>query len=439
MKKRFCEFKDWGKILGVGILSLSINSSWANGNLVKEIQHKPTTNQETILTAENFAKNFRVVRNNDGKLISIEMRFFKEKFNLKTYLQELSQDIKNLKTVQKNGLETWESMLVELNSELNQELSLLTNKNDQIELEESISWLNKALHNLFAVENSELDSILADDFFSIYERDLKETLSLFSLSVIARPNENRYFFARKGLETLLEKALEMAAKKFSHVPWLNLVSSLVVRVHDMLWQQRNFNQYMLLHYLEQIPEAQLGLTLGEADLIFSSIYESRISFGDILSSNQAAQNWTQFGISRFYTELRAASKRARVLPLTNLSRLNFAFAKVPHRNQELANQGHFEIWNLRDPQHRFTSKLSLAYDSAKPQKVAQTRLLISLGEMGLGLAPVPAWIKGQVESFLKSFYRQHTQTEGALMGHSELAGNTHLKSVVRVQSLNPFF
>ncbi len=121
-----------------------------------------------------------------------------------------------------------------------------------------------------------------------FEFDLRDALKMLDLSIIANPNDARYFYRKNVTYEVVNRALNFAKKKFDNVPILNLVSFVIVKVHDLVLEQRTFHQNMLLHYLQNFTPEELGLSKKEADTVFSSIYESRIAPINFGESNRAA-------------------------------------------------------------------------------------------------------------------------------------------------------
>jgi hypothetical protein len=225
-------------------------------------------------------------------------------------------------------------------------------------------------------------------------------------------------------------ALNEAKKRFTHLPILNIASFVIVRVHDMMLEQRHFAHNMLLHYFENIPETKLGMTKEEVDRAVSSIYEYRIEATSVFESNNAARDWLNYGMNKFYMSVRAGIAVTREwtsglspMAFTNVKKLNWAFAEVTHQNVR-------KIYHLHHRAFMFSMKPSLAYDFSKPQRVKQLRALLNIGGTVLGFLKIPDGLKSSVHTFMNSFYVQQVRTEGALVGYFETAGNSQmLKSI----------
>ena len=190
---------------------------------------------------------------------------------------------------------------------------------------------------------------------------------------------------------------------------------------------------MLLHYLQNSSEAELGLTVEEADKIFSSIYESRISAINYRESNQAAATWAKYGLNKFYAMVRTANNKLRrsARTMDAVQRYNFAFfeAKI---------DGERVVKNLIHFKHGWSSQMATAYNYDQPDKVRRFRSLLNLGQVGLGFLPIPGWLKGQAESFIESYYVEQKRLEGALVGYFESNSNMVMAKAIKAQMINPY-
>ena len=193
---------------------------------------------------------------------------------------------------------------------------------------------------------------------------------------------------------------------------------------------------MLLHYFETIPETKLGMTKEEVDRSVSSIFEYRIEATNIFESNRAAGDWLNYGMNKFYMQVRAGNTRIRGWegPMTNVNfenieKLNFGFVSV-------TQQGARKIYHLHHMNHMFSSKPSLAYDYSNPKKVKRNRALLNLAGVALGFIQIPGWIKSSVVSFMDSMYVQQVRMEGALVGYFESTGNQPMIDRIYAQRAN---
>src|SRR5690606_18642214 len=165
-------------------------------------------------------------------------------------------------------------------------------------------------------------------FWKEFERKLHEAFLFIDPSVMANLEDPRFFYKRQVTYKVVNWALEQAKNRFSSMPVLNIASFVIVRVHDMMMEQRHFHHNMLLHYFDRIPETELGMTKGEMDRTVSSIYEYRIDVTDIFSSNAAARDWANWGVNKFFMQVRSGNSRMGSMGIENAKKLNFAFAEA---------------------------------------------------------------------------------------------------------------
>jgi hypothetical protein len=373
-----------------------------------------------------FEKRFNFVKNEAGEVTYVKMNLVNSKFTILPYVRQVRDDIKSeIKRMQSK------SSQAELEAFYDE---LYAGGDKSAEHAENVLAIRDSMENFKSVDidkffkRVETKSVLAN-----FKKELQKALDKYSLANIASTQDPRYFYKRNVTYAVVTKALEFAKKQFGEVPLLNLASFVIVKVHDMVLEQRLFHQNMLLHYLENVSEADLGISAKDADKIFSSIYESRIGVLSYRESNAAAANWTRYGLDKFYSMVRGANNRLRrsSRTLSNVKRLNYAFfeAKV---------DGERVIQNLVSNKHKFSGKMAIAYYYEKPNKVKRFRSLLNLGELGLGFLPLPGWLKSQVESFIASYYVEQKRTEGALIGHFELNGNAVMAKSIKNQLINPY-
>jgi len=228
--------------------------------------------------------------------------------------------------------------------------------------------------------------------------------------------------------------LNFAKKRLSQIPILNTASYVLVKVEELIRQRRMFHQNMLMHYLEKVSEADLGLKKIEVDHIMSSIYESRIDWFAFWESRTAKAQWDKYGFNKFFGELRFNNSRFRGVRSLYTSvggRLNYGFQEVTQDNENV-------IVNLAHNEHMFSRNLAVAYNMDRPQAIARKRMVIQLAELGLSFVPLPSFIKGFAEDFMKSFYKEQALVEGGLYGYFEANGRTEEVDLLKVQILNPF-
>jgi hypothetical protein len=191
---------------------------------------------------------------------------------------------------------------------------------------------------------------------------------------------------------------------------------------------------MLLHYLENFNEEELGLTHNEVNLIWSSIYESRIEWYNYWESKSAKANWDKYGINNFYANYRFANQnlhKSENLYSEINQRLNFAFQEVVLNNDKV-------IVNLFDNEGMFKKYPAIAMNLSKPSQVPRMRVMLSIAELGLSFVPISVTIKDAAANFMKSFYSKQKITEGALFGYYESEGNQVGMKNIAKQYMNPF-
>jgi len=376
-----------------------------------------------------FNKRFTIVKGDEGQTTYVKMNFVQNRFSLTPYIKQVVADIKDQlrRMSTKSGDQEIENFLIELES--------MSDIKDE-QLAENIFTVRESLKNLDAIGDVDkfITPIVKSDVFANFQKGIQDALNKYSLAVIASTEDSRYFYKRNVTYAVLTKALDFAKKRFSSLPALNIASYILVQVHELILEQRTFHQNMLLHYLETVNESELGISKIDADKIYSSIYESRISYLNIFESNRAVETWDRYGLNIFYQSLRAANNKLRRSTYRgnpSVKRYNYAFFEVDEAGDRV-------VKNLFDKNHTFSSKMSIAYNYNKPQSVQRFRTLLSLGQLGLGFLPIPGWLKGQVENFLKSFYVNQRLTEGALVGFFEMNQNNEMAQKIVIQSRNPY-
>lgn len=381
---------------------------------------------------EGFHKRFNVVRNDDGTLRGIKMKLFASKFDLKPFVEKVKNDVLDeVKRLKKEDF-TSESEIEEFLQDLQEGTTLpysLTSEED-----ENIKHTRIALQNLKNVNVKDLfNKIYSGDVLKKFELDLKEALFKFDLAVIANPNDSKYFYRRNVTYEVVTRALEFAKKRFSEVPVLNLASYVIVKVHDLILEQRLYHQNMLLNYLENVSAEELGISEHEINGLFSSLYEAQIAPINFMESKKAQENWERYGIDKFFAVVRTANNKLRrdTTAMTVNARYNFAFF-------EAVENGERVVKNLLYNQHAFSRNMSVAYNFDKPNKVKRMRSLIQLSQIALGFISIPEMIKTQADSFLSSFYKEQSRVEGALLGYFEMTKNEEMAKTIFNQSNNPY-
>jgi hypothetical protein len=376
---------------------------------------------------EGFQKRFKIVRENDGAVKGVKMKMFNPKFSVKPYFDHVV-------TMVKKELERRKNKSYDFNSEVDtfvSQLRLATKSSDEDQAVDAIEEALRDVHT-FGLEKT-FKEIQTKGVLAKFEKDLRDVLMNFSLTIIARTEDSRFFYRRNVTYEVVRRAVDFARKRFDNVPVLSLISYVMVEVHDMIMEQRIFHQNMLLHYLSNFDAKDLGLTKKDADLIYSSIFESRIAATNFMESNRAAANWDFYGTDKFFVMLRTVNTRLRrqASTLNVEKRLNWAFIEVTEDGKRLIKNGLIN-------KHMLSGKMATAYDFAKPQRIQRERFLMQLGQMGLGFIPIPGFIKNIARQFLNSMYVEQRRLEGALVGHFETTGNAVMLKNIKEQSMNPY-
>lgn len=375
---------------------------------------------------ESFKKRFSFVKDESGKLSYVRMNMLNKNWSVIPYLEQVRDDIKN---------EISRMQSKSYNEELDGFINQLESESDKsFESQENIVAIRDSLENL---KNIDVDSFFkmakTKNVLKKFQDELKKALMLLDLRVIASTEDARYFYKRNVTYEVVKRAIDFAKKQFGNVPLLNLVSFVMVQVHELVLEQRLFHQNMMLHYLQNVSEADMGLTIYEADRIFSSIYESRIGAINFLESKLAVNTWAKYGLNKFYSTVRATNNRLRrsARTLEVGKRYNFAFFEAKEDGQRV-------VKNLVHNKHTLSKEMATAYNYDKPDEVKRFRSLLNLGQVGLGFLPLPGWLKSQVEGFIKSYYVEQKRLEGALVGYFDINGNTFMSTEIKNQLVNPY-
>lgn len=379
---------------------------------------------------EGFNKRFLLKRDSEGELTAVKMRFTSN-FSLKPYLVQIKNDLKEeiqrMRNSNKANVEAEIDALVE---------ELIANSDKSAQAQENAAVVRDSLLNLPNINVDHSFAKIHDHgVLKKFEFDLKKALKMLDLSIIAEPTDAKFFYRKNVTYEVVKRTIEFAKKRFDNIPVLNLVLFVVVKVHDLVLEQRTFHQNMLLHYLENFSEKDLGLSKVEADHVFSSIYESRIPVTGYKESQNAAANWARYGTDKFFALVRNGNNRIRRSMNSTMSmanKINFGFIKASN------DKGEKVIFNLVDNKHMFSGKMSQAYNFDQPNKVKRTRSLLNLGQVGLGFLPIPGWIKSMTTQFVESFYVKQKLTEGALVGYFESNADAKMFNAIMSQNINPY-
>jgi hypothetical protein len=385
-------------------------------------------------SADAFFKRFQVIRSTDGKLEGIRDRTLPIKFSVEPYVKlvkaQLLDEQKKLNSVDLASGK-YDSKIKEMMAE-GQDYNLTGN---QVEFDENVQVVVDSLKKLALVN---VDFVFSHEMFkdivAKFEGKLSDAITALDPTLIANVNDPTYFYKKNVTYKVVTWALDFARKSMSNVPMLNTVSYVVVEVEKLITERRQFHQNMLLHYLENFKEEELGLTHDEVNLIWSSIYESRIQWYEFWESNNAKGNWAKYGANNFYFKFRVATtnlKDTQAIYSEVGERANYAFQKVTFNNEKV-------IINLVDNENMFQQRPAVAYNYDRPTQAKIKRVTLTLAQLGLSFIPMPSIIKDNVGGFIKSYYEKQKITEGALYGYFESHGDTKGTQLIKDQYLNPF-
>ncbi|MBA2405729.1 MAG: hypothetical protein H0V66_13210 [Bdellovibrionales bacterium] len=381
-------------------------------------------------SVEGFNNRFNLVKNDEGKVTVIKLKRATRFFTIKPFIEQLKNDLLGQQSAMKNISE----------AELDQMLIDLGMNPYALHHEDGAEEARNFKESILNVSNIDVEAAFTDldkaDFWTEFQRRLNEAMLFLDPSVVANLEDSRFFYKKAVTHAVVVWALNEAKKHFSNIPILNIASFVIVRVHDMMLEQRHFAHNMMLHYFETVKEGKLGMTKLEVDRAVSSIYEYRIEATNIFESNRANANWASYGMNNFYNVIRAGNSTVNAWgdPLSarafsGIKKLNFAFASVTH-------EGARKIYHLHHKAHMFSGKPSLAYDYSKPKRVKQLRSLLNIGGVALGFLKLPDFIKTNADKFMKSIYVQQVRTEGGLIGYFESTGDTAMMKTVFAQRSN---
>lgn len=385
-------------------------------------------------SADAFFKRFQVVRSADGKLVGIRDRTLPVSFSVAPYVKLIRSqllDEQSLMSSQNLASGQYDSEIKSVIEEgMDQNLS-----GNQAQFDENVQVVVDSLKKL-AVLN--IDFVFSHEIFqdvvNKFQGKMTDAIMLLDPTMIANVNDSSYFYKKNVTYKAVTWGLDFARKRMSNIPMLNTVSYVIVQVEKLITERRQFHQNMLLHYLENFKEEELGLTHDEVNLIWSSIYESRIQWYAFWESSSAKNNWAKYGVNNFYLNFRAGStnlKNAQSIYSEVSDRMNFAFQKVTYNNEKV-------VVNLFDKESMFQNRPAVAFNYDRPTQVIRKRVVLSLAQLGLSFIPMSAMIKDNLGSFIKSFYEQQKITEGALYGYFESNGDSKGQDQVHAQYLNPF-
>jgi hypothetical protein len=379
-----------------------------------------------VFAVQTFEKRFKIVRDQDGKVVTIKEPSLFTKFSIKPYIKYIKE---NLKT---------EQALMKQKGDYDASIEELLAPEFMEKGDKSSDNIGYVVNSMRQIEGLDIDGIFnSPEFQEVivkFEKKLGDAISYIDPTVIAKPDNSRFFYKRHVTYQAVKWALDFAKKRLSTIPLLNTASYVLVEVERMVRERRLYHQNMLLHYLEMFPESELGFTKAEADQIFSSVYEAQIPWFAKWESDAATGNWAKYGTNKFYTGFRGATSRLRSNRYRYSSmdqRLNYAF-------QEVVDNGEDQIVNLIDSEAMFNGKPAVAYVVSSPNKIARKRMILQLAGLGVSFLPLPNFIKDLASKYMKSHYEKQKITEGALFAHFEIQGNKEMQQDLKRQYMNPF-
>jgi len=381
------------------------------------------------LALKGFKERFTLVRDAEGKIHLIRLNKVVKTFTLMPFLEQLKTDLLGEQ-------ESFNGLYADEKEAEFDEMLFQMGIDPYLKAQSGQEEIQKLKESFLNIKNIDVEktfkSLAQGDFWKKFERKLNEAFQFIDPTILVNLNDPRFFYKRTVSYEVIRWALEEAKKRFNEVPVLNIASFIIVRVHDMMLEQRHFHHNMLLHYFESLPESKLEMTKEEVDRAISSIFEYRIEVINFLESNRAAADWLNYGVNRFYQMVRSGNSKIRSwesssaqVDFKEMKKLNFAFIQAKE-------EGVDKIFHLHHNAHQFSQKPALAFDFSKPDQVKRNRMILNLAGMALGFIKIPSFIKANVDSFLKSFYVSQVRAEGALVGYFE--SNQNLEMIDRIFS-----
>ncbi len=395
---------------------------------------------------ENFNKRFVMVKNDAGQLQYIKAKGVTNSFNLNLYVTNLKKEIISLRddlfsasvgfSSHKNAEFIIDRRISSFLDEvgLEDQYTFGANKSYQ-EMTQKRSTLQKALKNLVRINLkkafAELDK---KGVISNFVKEMNKYYQHLDVSVVAQPNNAKFYYRKKIANKVFKTALNFAKKKINNIPYLDLATFIFFEAEKRVVEQRIISQNILLYYLSN-HEDQTGLSAEEVDKVVSSIYESRIGFEGYMESKKAQKTWGDYGWKIFDAMTRGSKAKAKNYQQINgdLSELDFIFYNgYTVKNEKV-------IYNLSVNAHQFSSKPSISFYYDKPNKVRSLRAMIKLGQIGLGFLPrVPAMIKNQVHNFANSWHVKQSLSDAFLYAYFEASENEKDMKFIKNQISNPY-
>lgn len=374
---------------------------------------------------QEFKERFEFVRQ-DGELVMVRDNSLSLGFSIDPLVEQIKSQLKREQALMAQKGDYYEEV---------QELF-----EDEVNLHSQKSSRNTELlvDSLKEVEKMDVEKIFNDPKFkeviNRFEGKMEEIMSQLDPRVLARLDDPSFFYKKHVTHQALKWGLDLAQRVLSSVPVLNTATYILVETERLIRERRLFHQNLLMHYLENY-EDRLDLEAEDVNLIYSSIYESRIPWFAFWESNRAKANWETYGTDSFYSAFRQGSNKIRNyrhLYTRQGKRINFAFQKVT------SNDGERLVVNLQDGDNMFNAKPAVAMNLDHPSKIVRKRILLQLGSLGVSFLSLPQWVKDMGKSYFDSFYENQRLTEGALFAHYEIQSYDDRQQDIVNQYLNPF-
>lgn len=393
------------------------------------------TNTAFAKSADAFQKRFQVIRSDDGKLVGIRDRTLPVKFEVAPYVKMIKSQLMAEQSLMAQNLANG-NYEEELRSVLEEDRAYWGSNG--VAQKDYDTYVQTTIDSLKELAALNIEAVFTNPAFnevvSKFEGKVTDAILLLDPTILSNVKDPTFFYKRNVTYKAVSWALDFARKRLSNVPMLNTVSYVVVQVEKLITERRNFHQNMLMHYLENFDEKELGLTHDEVNMVWSSIYESRIPWYAYWESNNAKANWMKYGTTNFYANFRAGTAnltKAGSLYTEVSDRMNYAFQKVTYNNEKV-------VVNLFDKESMFQSRPAVAFNFDRPTSIARKRIVLSLAQLGLSFIPMSASIKDTAGNFIKSYYAKQKITEGALYGYFESMGEEAAMSQIKAQYMNPF-
>lgn len=356
---------------------------------------------------KSFDAEFKVIKNQEGEIVAIKAKNFYPKLNIKLLIEDIENKVNSFKSLfAQKAMNDRESFYEEhvfiapIDYDISHEAKYVKDSLDLLADHDFVHFFR---------------NLKNDDLLKEFQNRVLDEIKKYDPATLTRMDDPRFFLKADGLTKVLNWGLNQASKRFSSVPVLNFVSQIMDQVIAQIMIRRNYYQYMLMHYLDQYHASDIGLSDQEKAMALSSIYVSNLGLMDIKEILKAKDSWDNYGVLKLNGERKIAKNLINLIQagsiagveLKHLKEINFSFS-------DFDNNGNTEVYHLRVKSHKYSKKPALAFDYAEPNKIKVQRQLLMLAKVGLSFVTIPNFLKGQVISFIDSFYMVQAQREGAL-------------------------